>query len=148
MQNCSNLTIEIRKQNYKNLSLKFVKQKFSKWKKRMHHFPMSQNKYVILCTIWYHVYNFNNVKNSHARVLLLEKLQAITLFFECFSRFLSSTNRTNSRRASHIEKRLQSNCIVKLCYPSIWDEFGKRYGNLEMNRVNGNDICLHNFLTL
>ena len=26
--------------------------------------------YKMLCTIWYHLYNFKNVKNSHGRVLL------------------------------------------------------------------------------
>ena len=30
--------------------------------------------YVILCTIWYHFYNFKNVKNTHGGVLLLVKL--------------------------------------------------------------------------
>ena len=29
-----------------------------------------------LCTIWYHSYNLENVKNSHGGVLLLVKLQA------------------------------------------------------------------------
>ena len=31
---------------------------------------------VMLCAIWYHLYNFKNVKNTHGRVLLLVKLQA------------------------------------------------------------------------
>ena len=30
----------------------------------------------MLCTIWYHLYNFKNLKNTHAGVLLLVKLQA------------------------------------------------------------------------
>ena len=32
--------------------------------------------YVTLCTVWYHLYNFKNVKNTHRGVLLLVKLQA------------------------------------------------------------------------
>ena len=33
------------------------------------------------CAIWYHLYNFKNVKNTHGRVLLLVKLQAQTFNF-------------------------------------------------------------------
>ena len=32
--------------------------------------------YVILCPIWYHLYNLKNVKNTHRVALLLVKLQA------------------------------------------------------------------------
>ena len=32
--------------------------------------------YVVRCAIWYHLYNFKNVKNTHAGVLILVKLQA------------------------------------------------------------------------
>ena len=30
---------------------------------------------VMFCAIWYHLYNFKNVKNTHGGVLLLVKLQ-------------------------------------------------------------------------
>ena len=33
-------------------------------------------KYVMRCTIWYHLHHLKNVKNTHGRVLLLVKLQA------------------------------------------------------------------------
>ena len=33
----------------------------------------------MFCAIWYHLYNFKNVKNIHGRVLLLVKLQAFSL---------------------------------------------------------------------
>ena len=33
-------------------------------------------KYVVRCAIWYHMYNLNNVKNTHGGVLILIKLQA------------------------------------------------------------------------
>ena len=32
-------------------------------------------KHVIICAIFYHLYNFKNVKKSHGRVLLLVKLR-------------------------------------------------------------------------
>ena len=35
--------------------------------------------YVMLCVIWYHLYNLRNVKNTHEGVLLLVKLQARSL---------------------------------------------------------------------
>ena len=34
-----------------------------------------------LCTIWYHLHNLKNVKNTHGGVLLLVKLQASTCNF-------------------------------------------------------------------
>ena len=37
--------------------------------------------YVTRCSIWYHLYNFKNVKNTHERVLLLVKFQAKTYNF-------------------------------------------------------------------
>ena len=32
--------------------------------------------YEMLCAIWYHLYNFKNVKNTHGGMLILVKLQA------------------------------------------------------------------------
>ena len=32
---------------------------------------------VMLCAIWYHLYNLKNVKNIHGRVLVLVQLQAL-----------------------------------------------------------------------
>ena len=31
---------------------------------------------MVCCAIWYHLYNFKNVKNTHGGVLILVKLQA------------------------------------------------------------------------
>ena len=45
----------------------------------------------MLHAIWYHLYSFRNVKNTHGGVL------KITLLHECFSRFL---NITKSRKMS------------------------------------------------
>ena len=53
------------------------------------------------CAIWYHLYNLNNVKNTHGGVLIL--ILKLTLFHGCFSRFLNRTNRTKSRNASHMK---------------------------------------------
>ena len=36
-----------------------------------------QISYVMRCTIWYHLYNLKNVKNTHGGVLILVKLQAL-----------------------------------------------------------------------
>ena len=39
-------------------------------------FSFYRLSYVMLCAIWYHLYNLKNVKNTHGGVLLLVKLQA------------------------------------------------------------------------
>ena len=58
-------------------------------------------------SIWYHLNNLKDVKNTHGRVLLLVKLHAwvffmfLTLFHRCCSRLL---NGTKSRNASHLVK--------------------------------------------
>ena len=49
------------------------------------------------CAIWYHLYNFKNVKNTHGGVLL-----KVTLLHGCFSRFSNCANGTKSRKASHM----------------------------------------------
>ena len=59
----------------------------------------------MLCTIWYHLYNSKNVKNTHGGVLLFVKLQAIntppwvlfTFFF-----FFTCINDAKSCKASHV----------------------------------------------
>ena len=58
--------------------------------------------------IWYHLYNFKNVKIIHGGVLLLVKwlkpatLLKVTLLDGCFSLFLNYTDGINSRNASYI----------------------------------------------
>ena len=37
--------------------------------------------YVMPCAVWHHLYNLKNVKNTHRRVLLLVKLQALAYNF-------------------------------------------------------------------
>ena len=65
----------------------------------------------MLCAIWYPLYSFKNVKNTHGGVLLLVKQQAKSCNFTksinirgCFLRFLNCKNGTKSRKASHIIK--------------------------------------------
>ena len=64
-------------------------------------------------SIWDHLYNLKNVKNTHEGVLPLFKLQALakttlatllklTLLHEFFSHFLYSANGTKSRKVSNI----------------------------------------------
>ena len=59
----------------------------------------------MLCAIWYHLYNFKNVKKTHGSVLLLLKLQAVkaTLLHGCFSCFLNCTNGTKSLNPSQMK---------------------------------------------
>ena len=64
--------------------------------------------YVVRCTIWYHLYNLKNVKNTHGGVLILVKLHAKACNFTkintstwVFARFLNCTNSTKSRNAPH-----------------------------------------------
>ena len=38
----------------------------------------------MLCAVWYHLYNLENVKNTHGGVVLLVK---VIVFHGCFSRF-------------------------------------------------------------
>ena len=64
--------------------------------------------FVMRCEIRQHLYNLKNVKNTHGRVLLLVKhatLLKVTLLHGCFSRFLSFTNGTTSRKASHFTRK-------------------------------------------
>ena len=83
------------------------------------------------CTIWYHLNNFKNVKNTHGRVLLLVKLLAkackftksITPPWMFFTFFLNCTNGTKLRKASHILNvheivRISSGYIMNVQYTS------------------------------
>ena len=55
---------------------------------------------VMRFAIWYHLYNFKKVKNTHGGVTL-----KVTFFHGCFSGFLNCTNGTKSRKTSHILTR-------------------------------------------
>ena len=73
--------------------------RFIFWSKRFTA-VFSEGKYVMLCTIWYHLYNIKNVKNIHDGLLLLVKLgfQLLTIFAtRSISRFLNCANGTKSR---------------------------------------------------
>ena len=63
--------------------------------------------FVMLCAIWYHLYNLKNMKSTHEGVLLMAAdLLKVTLLHECFSRFLNFTSGTISRSASQGELTL------------------------------------------
>ena len=68
----------------------------------------------MLCTIWYHLHNLKNVKNTNRGVLLLVKLQAIkvTLLNGCFSCFLNCANGIKSRKAYNMMAHLAFNRLV------------------------------------
>ena len=58
--------------------------------------------YVVCCAIWYHLYNFKNVKNTHGGVLLLVNFTKSNTPSWVFSLFLNCTNGTKSCETSHI----------------------------------------------
>ena len=71
--------------------------------------------FFILSAIWYHLYNFKNLKNTHGIVILLFKLQvevsnfnkSITLPW-MFLRFLNYTNGSKLRKTSHLNHRTKT----------------------------------------
>ena len=74
-----------------------------------------QDLFVVRCTIWYHLHNLKNIKNTHGGVSLLVKLQTSACNFtkrntppRCFSCFLNCTNGTKSRNVSHFRVTKQS----------------------------------------
>ena len=87
---------------------------------------------VTLCAICYHSCNFNNVKSTHAGVLLLVKflvLLKVTLLHGCFLRSLSYTNINYSWQTiatsycfvhvitiSYFKKTLGGHFIFKTCF--------------------------------
>ena len=58
------------------------------------------SKIVMLCAIWYHLYNFKNVKNTHGEVLANQKVTVLHGYFLCF---FNCTNGSKSHKASCIE---------------------------------------------
>ena len=71
--------------------------------------------FFILSAIWYHLYNFKNLKNTHGMVILLFKLQvevsnfnkSITLPW-MFLRFSNYTNGTKLRKTLHLNHRTKT----------------------------------------
>ena len=68
-----------------------------------------EDLHMVLCAIWYYLYNLKNVKNTQGGVLLLVKMQVIacnllkvTLLHGCFSHFWNCTNGTKWRNAPYI----------------------------------------------
>ena len=59
---------------------------------------------VMICAVWYHLYNLKNVKSTHGGVLLLVKFQTFKSNTPpwVFSRFLNCANGTKACNASHI----------------------------------------------
>ena len=64
---------------------------------------------VMFCSIWYYLYNFKNMKNTHGGVLTLLK---VALLHGCFSCFLNCANDTKLRNASHIIKGRSSHLVL------------------------------------
>ena len=91
-------------QNYKFVKLLHEWVYLKKMHKVMHHFIVYCKSFVMLCVIWFHLNNSQNVKNTHGAVLLLSNLQAVkaTLLHGCFSRFLNCTNGTKLFKGSRL----------------------------------------------
>ena len=66
---------------------------------------------VMLCVIWYHLYNLKNMENTHGGVLRLVKLQ---------SSASTCTNGTKSRNASHCIKSSFQICKSQEVYIFSW----------------------------
>ena len=73
----------------------------------------------MLCTIWYHLYNFKNVKNTHGGVLLLVKLQALAATHQLLednfqAKKASSLQKSMQYHATKVRRMFTSNnaCIV------------------------------------
>ena len=58
--------------------------------------------YMMRCTIWHHLYNLKNVKNTHGGVLI--SVLKLTLLHGCFSHFLNCTNGGKRHKASYIDE--------------------------------------------
>ena len=60
----------------------------------------------MFCAIWHHLYNLQNVKNTHGGVLILVRSQTeatllkVTLLHRCFPDFLDCKSATKLRNAS------------------------------------------------
>ena len=67
--------------------------------------------FVMRCAIWYHLYNLKNVKNTHGRVLLLVKLQALLLKVTLIPRFLNCTNSSTLCNVSHLSNRFSKGTV-------------------------------------
>ena len=63
------------------------------------------NKYrnIIRCNLISILYNLQNVKNTHRKVLLFVTLLKVTPLHGCFSRVLNCANDTKLRKASYIK---------------------------------------------
>ena len=68
---------------------------------------------VMRCAIWYHLYNFKNLKNTHGGVLISVKLLAEACNFTkintpplVFLRFLNCTNGTKPRKVPHFSEHM------------------------------------------
>ena len=73
---------------------------------------------MVRCAIWYHLYNFEDVENTHGGVLLLQLQSAtllkVALLHGCISHFLNCTNGTKLRKASQCQLNLNKIEKIKI----------------------------------
>ena len=74
-------------------------------------------EYVTLCAIWYHLYNFKNLKRTHRRVLLLVKLHKDICNFS-----KSNTHPWVFSTFSYIVVKMVPNCAKRHIWTDFWYE--------------------------
>ena len=80
----------------------------------------------MFCTIWYHLNNLKNVKNTHGGELLVPK---VTLRHGCFSRFSNCKNGTKS----HKTLNMLTFQMVSLFFGSFTDHKNQRFKYIRIN---------------
>ena len=68
--------------------------------------PRKSRIVVMLCAIWFHLFNLKNVKNNHGGAILLVISLKVSLLHGHFSRFLNCANVTKLRKVSHINTEI------------------------------------------
>ena len=76
-----------------------------------------KDSYVVRCTIWYHLYNLKNVKNTHGRVLILVKL---TLLHGYFSRFLKQSMNEKMEQIPVCKPWWEEELLQLMCLKCRW----------------------------
>ena len=97
----------------------------------------SEFKYVMRCAIWYHLYNFKNVKITHGGVLILVKLQALAVNV---AKFLATCGLAFRGIEEKIGSQIKENFLGIIELISQHDPFLAehlvKYGNLRSEKTS------------
>ena len=90
---------------------------------------------VMLCTIWYHLHNLKNVKNTHGGVLILVKLQALAFWIVQMVqnrvwRLKKSTDKVQTTATNTLKIQIQTS--IKILHSSrlLWHLWMRRLRRL------------------